>query len=178
MTGLFAISFLTLSRVFYQTRGMQIGMGLVAGSLRLVNPFGGCFICSALAIMAEGVLFELIWHRLSLDLKEVTKLVPMISLGITSSYVLYVGGYIITQILTPVVSSAGFYVENLVVFVPQILASGLLAALFGGIAVPAMLSIHALDLTIKERLYYPATLGISFLCWCVVILYSVSVIYG
>jgi predicted benzoate:H+ symporter BenE len=78
--------------------------------------------------MAEGMLFEVLWYRLSFDLKELNTRTLQSSMGIVTSYCVYVGGYIVTQILTPVFSSAGFYLENLVVFIPQILASGLLAA--------------------------------------------------
>ena len=70
MTAVFAVGFMTMSRMLYRQRGMQLGMGLVAGTLRLFNPFGGCFICSAIAIMAEGMIFELVWCRLSLDLRD------------------------------------------------------------------------------------------------------------
>ena len=61
MTGVFAIGLMMMSRMLYKQRGMQVGMGLVAGALRLFNPFGGCVICSAIAIASEGLLFELIW---------------------------------------------------------------------------------------------------------------------
>ena len=169
MTGIFAIGFMTMSRLIYRQRGMQLGMGLVAGGLRLANPFGGCFICSAVAIMAEGMIFELIWYKLSLDLKELNTRIMQGSMGIVSSYCVYVGGYVVTQILTPIVSSAGFYLENLIVFIPQILASGLLAAIIGGVVVPVTLSLGKLDLTIKDHLYYPATVGISAMCWLFVI---------
>ena len=169
MTGVFAIVFMTMSRMLFRTRGMQLGMGLVAGSLRLLNPFGGCFICSAMAIMAEGLIFEIIWYKMSLDLKELRLPKMSVSMGIATTYFVYVGGYIVTQILTPVFSSAGFYIENLLVFIPQILASGLLAAIIGGITVPAVLATKKLNLSIKERMYYPATISISVVCWFIVI---------
>jgi len=169
MTGVFAVGLMTMSRMLYRERGMQLGMGLVAGSLRLFNPFGGCFICSAIAIITEGLIFEIIWYKMSLDLKELKLPKLGISMGITSAYFTYVGGYIVTQILTPVLSSAGFYLENLLVFIPQILASGLLAAIIGGITVPAVLATKKLDIAIKDRLYYPATVGISVVCWFIVI---------
>ena len=178
MTGLFALMFMTMSRMLFRQRGMQLGMGLVAGTLRLLNPFGGCFICSAIAIMAEGLLFEIIWYNLSLDLKELRLPKLSVSMGITSAYLIYVGGYIVTQILTPVFSSAGFYIENLLVFIPQILASGLLAAIIGGITVPAVLAIKKLDLSIKDRLYYPTTIGISVMCWFIVIANTIIILYA
>ena len=170
MTGIFAIGLMTLSRTTFRQPGIQTGIGLVAGGLRLFNPFGGCFICSAIAIMAEGLLFDLIWTGFSLDLKKPQTLTIQASLGICSAYLVYVGGYIVTQILTPVFSSAGFYVENLIVFIPQILASGLLAALLGVITVPAVFTLKKFDIVIQNRLYYPITIGVSVLCWIIVIM--------
>ena len=41
--------------------------------LRLFNPFVGCHLCSAIAIMAEGAIFEIIWYKISFDLKELKK---------------------------------------------------------------------------------------------------------
>jgi hypothetical protein len=176
MTGVFAIGLMTLSRTTFRQPGMQTGIGLVAGALRLFNPFGGCFICSAIAIMAEGLLFDLIWTGFSLDKEKTHNLTIQASLGITSAYLVYVGGYIITQILTPVFSSAGFYLENLVVFIPQILASGLLAALLGVLSVPAMFRLTTLDITIKDRLYYPVTIGVSAFCWFFVIINTIIIL--
>lgn len=170
MTGIFAIGLMTLSRTTFRQPGMQTGIGLVAGALRLFNPFGGCFICSAIAIMAEGFFFDLIWTSFSLDLKKPQTLTIQTSLGIISAYIVYVGGYIITQILTPLFSSAGFYLENLLVFIPQIFTSGLLAALIGAITVPAIFTLKKLDLSIRDRIYYPITMGISAICWIIVIL--------
>lgn len=169
MTGVFAVGLMTLSRTTFARPGMQTGIGLIAGGLRLFNPFGGCFICSAIAIMAEGLLFDLIWTGFSLDKKTTQTLTNQVSLGITSAYLVYVGGYIITQILTPVFSSAGFYLENLLVFIPQMLASGLLAALLGVITIPAVFASKKLHLTIQDRLYYPISIGISAFCWVFVI---------
>jgi hypothetical protein len=177
MTGVFAVGLMTLSRTTFGRPGMQTGIGLVAGGLRLFNPFGGCFICSAIAIMAEGLLFDLIWTGFSLDKKTTQTLTNQVSLGITSAYLVYVGGYIITQVLTPVFSSAGFYLENLLVFIPQILASGLLAALLGVITVPAVFASKKLQLTIQDRLYYPISIGISMFCWVFVIVNTLFIIW-
>ncbi len=169
MTGFFAMIFLTMSRLFYKQRGMQIGMGLVAGSLRFFNPLGGCQVCSAIAIAAEGLLFELIFNYLSeLDLNKMKTLTTKASLGIFTSYSVYVGGYIITQILTPL-SFGSFYVENLISFLPVILASGLLAALIGGITIPATMELGKIDFKLADRFYYPTTLGVSAICWIVVL---------
>jgi hypothetical protein len=177
MTGIFALGLMTLSRLTFRQPGMQTGMGLVAGALRVFNPFGGCFLCSAIAIMAEGLLFDLIWTGFSLDQKTTRTIIDQASIGITASYIVYVGGYIVTQILTPVFSSAGFYLQNLVAFIPQILASGLLAALLGVITVPAVFMVKKIDVSVKDRLYYPITLGVSALCWIVVIVNSIIILW-
>jgi hypothetical protein len=177
MTGIFAIGLMTISRVSFRQPGMQTGIGLVAGALRLFNPFGGCFICSAIAIMTEGLLFDLIWTGFSLDLKKPQTLTIQTSLGICSAYMVYIGGYIVTQILTPVFSSAGFYIENLIVFIPQILASGLLAALIGVVIVPTVFTLKKLDITVKDRVYYPVTMGVSALCWIIVITNTILIVW-
>ena len=177
MTGIFAVGLMTLSRTTYRYPGMQTGIGLVAGGLRFFNPFGGCFICSAIAIMAEGLLFDLIWTGFSLDAKTTHSLTIQASLGITASYLIYVGGYIITQILTPVFSSAGFYIENLLVFLPQILSSGLLAALLGVATVPVVFHLKKLNIVFQDRLYYPITMSVSAFCWVFVILNTIIILW-
>lgn len=177
MTGIFAIGLMTLSRTTFSYPGMQTGIGLVAGGLRFFNPFGGCFICSAIAIMAEGVLFDLIWTGFSLDKKKTLSLTMQVSLGITAAYLVYVGGYIITQILTPVFSSAGFYVENLLVYIPQILSSGLLAALLGVATVPAVFALKKFNIALQDRLYYPITISVSAFCWVFVITNTLFILW-
>ncbi len=177
MTGVFAIGLMTFSRVTFRQPGMQTGIGLVAGALRFFNPFGGCFICSAIAIMAEGLLFDLIWTGFSLDHNKTHTLTTQVSLGITSAYLVYVGGYIVTQILTPVFSSAGFYLENLIVFIPQILASGLLAALLGVLTVPTVIVLKKTQFILQDRLYYPVTIGVSAFCWIFVIVNTILLVW-
>jgi len=169
MTGLFAMIFLTMSRLFYKHRGMQVGMGLVAGSLRFFNPFGGCQVCSAIAIAAEGMIFELIFNYLAeIDLNQIKSITTKASLGIFTAYGVYVSGYIITQILTPL-SFGSFYVENLISFLPSILASGLIVGLIGGITIPATIELGKIDFKLADKLYYPTTLGLSAICWIVVL---------
>ena len=177
MTGVFAIGLMTMSRIVFRQPGMQAGMGLVAGGLRLFNPFGGCFLCSAIAIMAEGVLFDVIWTGFALDMKKTQTLTIQTSLGITATYIVYVGGYMVTQILTPVFSTAGFHLEDLLGFIPNILASGLLAALIGAVTVPVLFNLNTLDIRLKDRLYYPVTLGVSVFCWLAVIVNMVIIVW-
>jgi len=170
MTSVFAIGLMMVSRMLYKKRGMQLGMGIVAGTLRMFNPFGGCVICSAIAIAAEGIIFELIWYYMSLDLRELKTYIMKISMGLISAYFCYVGGYVTTQILTPLVASANFYVWNLIVFIPQILSRGLLAALIGGVTVPLVLIIKDFNInSIKDKLYYSTASAVSILCWIFII---------
>lgn len=169
MTGVFVIIFLVLSRIAYHQPGMQLGMGLVAGTLRIFNPFAGCHLCSALAIMAEGAIFEIIWYSFSFDFDNMRNITNQVSMGVITAYLVYVGGYITTQILTPIVSGVGFYVENLIVFLPRILASGLLPGLIGAFVFPGVLQLSKLDLKIKDVVYYPTTFGVSAFCWIAVL---------
>jgi len=168
MTGIFAMMFLVFSRLLYRQPGMQLGMGLVAGGLRWFNPFVGCHICSAFAIVGEALIFELIWYKVK-DMELLKTMTLQSSMGVISSYGVYVGGYIITQILTPL-SVGRFSFSNLLVLIPQIFASGLLAALLGACIVPLAVATASLNISVHDRLYYPATIGISALCWCIVII--------
>lgn len=172
MTGVFALSILVYTRLKFQQKGMQLGIALTAGTLRLLNPFGGCFICSAIAIMAEGLIFELIWNKLAFDIKKIPH---QASLGITTAYLMFIGGFITTQILTPLISLAGFHLENLLAFLPQIIARGLPAALLGVAITPATIFLSQYKLPLKDKLYYPAAISISIICWLTVILYTSSI---
>jgi hypothetical protein len=126
--------------------------------------------------MAEGILFELIWTHFSLDTKTLKPLPNSISAGIITSYLLYTGGFIITQILTPVFSTAGFYAQNLLAYIPQILAGGLLAALIGAAILPITLKIPELNLRLTDRHYIPTTMTISLICWLIVIANTIFLI--
>ncbi len=168
MAGFFGLMFLVITRITFRKPGMQLGMGLVAGSLCFFNPFLKCNLCSAIAIGAEGLIFELIWYKITFDLKELKPMTMQVSFGIISAYLIYIGGYITTQILTKL--STGFYLSDLVIILPKILASGLIAALIGGLVLPVTLQLKKLDLTIKDIIYYPTTIGISIICWISVIM--------
>ncbi len=170
MTGVFAFGLMLSSRMLYRMRGMQFGMGVVAGAMRLLNPFGGCHLCSGIAIIAEGALFELLWVAFSSALDESPSVVMRASAGVIVSYALYVAAYFTTQFLTPLLSSAGFYLQNLLGIIPQILAGGLVAALLGGVVAPLVFLLRAADFSfLKTRWYFPVTVGISAGCWAVVI---------
>jgi len=168
MTAGFAVPLLLIARRMYAKPGVSSGIGLVAGSLAFFNPWIGCSICSAIAIAAEGLIFEILW--LKIDTQEIpqTNLIQRASLGIVSAYAIYIGGYTITQILTPVVFGS-FYLENLAYLLPQILARGLPAALLGGVTVLTILSIKPLHIRLPDKQYYPLTAGVSAICWIAVI---------
>jgi len=169
MTGLFAMIFLTLSRLLYKQKGMQISMGLVAGALRFFNPFGGCQVCSAIAIIAEGFIFETIWNLLTAyDLKNLQTLTNRVAIGVFTSYSVYVLGYLVTQILTPI-SYGLFNISDIIIMMPQYLARGLPAGLIGAFSIPIAISISNLDLKIKDRIYYPTTAIVTAFCWVFVI---------
>lgn len=169
MSGIFALTILVLSRMIFRQTGMQLGIGFIAGALRMFNPFIGCHLCSAIAIVAEGALFELIWYKLSFDSEYLEKPYMQASMGIITAYVLFVGGHIVTQILTPIVAGATFYVQNLIVFMPRIIAGGLLPAITGGVVLPIITLSKNLDITLKDKVYYPTTLGISLICWLLIL---------
>jgi len=177
MTGFFAIGLMMISRLLFRQRGMQLGMGMIAGLLRLFNPFGGCVICSAIAIATEALIFEVIFYNLSFDLKELKNLTMKTSIGVISSYCCYVGGYIVTQILTPMVSTAGFNVLNFIQFIPQILSRGLPAALIGALIIPSIFLLKNIDIySIKDRIYYPTASAVSVFCWLFVIINSLILV--
>jgi hypothetical protein len=169
MTAIVGIGLLTLSKTIFPQRGTQLGMGLIAGTLRLIYPFGGCYVCSGIAIMAEGALFELLWTWIDTDLRQIKTLSMQACLGIITGYIVYVGGYTVTQILTPLLSTAGFDAANLIAFTPQILASGLLPAIITAITVPTVITLRKLHLTIEDPLYYPLTAATAAASWCLVI---------
>jgi hypothetical protein len=170
MTGVFAISFLVISRLYFRKPGMQLGMGLVAGALRYFNPFFvACPICPVFAIIAEGAIFEVIWRFVQNDYNIFKSRTMQVSLGIFSVYCMYVGGTIITQILTPLATGVGFYIENIIIFIPSILSNGIIPALIGAVVLPISISSQKLDIKIKDHFYYPTTIGLSIICWIIVI---------
>jgi len=171
MTGVFAISILLLSRLVYRQPGMQIGMSLTAGMLRLFNPFVGCHLCSAIAIMAEGLIFELLWNTFTMDEVYSYKLASRVSFGIISAYLLYTMGYIVTQVLTPIIATSSFSAMNLVATLPKILSQGLPVAFLGGLMTPISLWVAKPHrFTLPDKLYYPVTIGVTMFCWLTVIL--------
>jgi hypothetical protein len=170
MTGIFALSFLLLTRIIYKQPGMQLGMGLVAGTLKLFNPLvTGCHLCSGIAIISEGLIFESIWIFVSNDLNQLKSFNNQISLGIITASLMFIVGNIITQILTPIVQGFNFYIDDLIIFLPRILASSILPAIIGAVISPLLSLSTKIEFKFKDAIYYPSTFGIFFLCWLIVI---------
>ena len=169
LTGVFALGLMLLSRMVFKTRGMQLAMGLVAGFLRIFNPITASHICSAIAIMAEGLVFELLYPLLTPDEDEAFPLVVQVSSGVVLSYGVYVTGYIVSQILTAALSTAGFHLANLFPYLPVIFSSGLLAAVIGGMVAPLVIRLRNADVRkISDAVYYPVSLAVSAMCWVAV----------
>jgi len=175
MTGFVGFGLMAISRRSYGIRGMQLGMGMVAGMLKFIHPVGGCMLCSAIAIAFEGMIFEIIWYSPKLSMDKMNWLMKA-SMGIISGYVIYSTGYIITQILTPVVASAPLYLSDITAVMPVIFSSATIAGLAGGLTLPAVLSIpndFASRLAdAKKEIYYPVAYAASALCWIGIVMLS------
>ena len=170
LSGVFALGLMLLSRMMFTARGMQFGMALVAGLLRLFNPITASHICSAIAIMAEGLIFELLYPLLMPAADEKSTLVLRVSSGVILSYTIYVTGYIISQILTAALSTAGFHMADLLPYLPVIFGSGLLAAVIGGVVAPMVaLSRNVRVEKVENAVFYPISLIGSALCWLAVL---------
>lgn len=175
--GLFGLGIMAYSRRLFGVAWMGLGMAIVAGLLRFWAPVGTCVICSALAIMAEGVIFELIFNRpvfniTALGSPELKNVRTLAFLGIISGYMIYVTGYMFTQIMTPILTTGIFNASNFVAALPLIFGRGFFAAVFGGIALPLAVLSPQLNIDvnkIKKEHYYAAMTGISVFCWVFVI---------
>ena len=93
-------------------------------------------------------------------------------LGIISAYIIFVTGYIFTQITTPIISAGTFHISDLIETMPLILGRGFFAAVAGGACLPAVLLTKHLSIDvskIERKLYYPTLTAISAYCWILVI---------
>jgi len=170
--GFIGLGLMMLTRRLYNVVWMQLGMAIVAGALRFWAPVGTCVVCSALAIMAEGFVFELIFNRPVFNVHgpgHMRRAKTLALLGIISGFVIFTVGYMFTQIMTPVLTGAIFSVDNFGHNLPVMVGSGFFAAVFGGVALPlTVLSMRPLHFAIKKRRYYAAATGVSTFCWALV----------
>ncbi|MBA3045483.1 MAG: hypothetical protein KKH41_05950 [Candidatus Thermoplasmatota archaeon] len=175
--GFVGLGLMVLTRRLYNIRWMQLGMAIVAGMLRFWAPVGTCVICSALAIMAEGLIFEIIFNRPMFDLNRSSFMKSgktLALVGIIAGFTIYVTGYMFTQIFTPILTTGTFSISNFVNALPIIFGTGFFAAVFGGISLP--LAVLAKQLyfnvsTVKREHYYAAAAGITTFCWALVFVF-------
>ncbi|MGQ9582490.1 MAG: hypothetical protein ACUVV6_03135 [Thermoplasmatota archaeon] len=172
--GFFGLGLMALSRRIYGVAWMQLGMAAVAGLIRFWAPVGSCVICSALAIVAEGLVFELIFNRPALSLTRASTS-PLLRpgwlalTGVVAGYVIYVTGYMFTQFFTPIIAPPHVFTpSNFVAALPLIFGRGLFAAILGGASLPLAVSVRQLHIdvsAVRKRVYYPVTVSASALCW-------------
>jgi len=172
LTGIVALGLMAATRLVYNQRGMQLGMGLVAAALRAVNPLGGCVVCSVIAIAVEGAVFELVWFAFSSDIEKAESMSIMVSAGIITAYACYTLAYVMSQIVTPLFfSAANLQFGNLGVFIPTILSKGVVAGLIGGVVFPAVVLVKQLEISsIRNRWYYSLGSITAAACWIIVII--------
>lgn len=174
--GFFGLGIMAFTRRLYGGFGMQLGIAIVAGLLRFWAPVGSCVICSALAIMAEGFIFELIFNRPVFDIvrtdsADLRNFRSLAMLGVIAGFVIYVTGYMFTQIFTPIITTGIFNVSNFTAVLPLIIGRGFFAAVFGGIALPVAVLAPYINInldTINLKQYYTGTMAVSALCWVLV----------
>jgi len=173
LTGFVGLGLMVLSRMLYEQRGMQLGMGLLAGALKFLHPIGGCMICSALAIAVEGALFEVLWASPRLRISRLDA-GTAVGMGVISGFVLYSLGYVATQILTPLVTAAPLSLDTLPGLLPAIFSSATLAGLAGGVTL-AMVRMVPSDVAsriahLKKEVYFPTASAVAVLSWMGILL--------
>ncbi|MFH0815593.1 MAG: hypothetical protein V1934_02080 [Methanobacteriota archaeon] len=180
--GLFGFGIMAYTRRIYGVMWMQLGMGVVAGFLRFWAPIGTCVVCSALAIVAESLVFELIFNRPALSIrgfaaegaegKSRAAAITLVPLGFIAAYAIYVTGYVFTQVMTPVITGSGFVMSDFASVLPLIIGRGLFAALCGAVALPFAVLVRQLDIEVTKvavAKYYAGALVGSVMCWGIVL---------
>ncbi len=165
VTAAFAIFLMSITRLKYGQPGIQLGMALVAGLLRHFNPVGTCLICSSIAIIIEGLAFEIIWV---FPWKKYNTLPMKVGMGVISFYSIYAFGYLVTQVLTPLFT-ATFFLNDLIVVLPKIFSQAALAGLIGSVSLPLAFWVDSLSISINDKFYYPATISLICICWVAII---------
>lgn len=159
-----AVLLMAATRRIYAQPGMQLGMALIAALLRHFNPIGGaCLICASIAILVQGLAFELIW---AIPWHKYESMTMKVSMGIISFYTIAWVSYLATQIFTPLFT-ATLHLSDLAGVMPKIFAHAFIAGLAGAVALPAALA--DITVSLKDRIYYPAAAAVSVVCWVAVI---------
>ncbi len=177
LAGLFGLGFMAYARRLTGMKWVALGVAVVAGLLRYAAPVGSCVLCSAIAIMAEGVVFELIINRpvFRFGTDRMGDPRTLAYLGVIMGYTIFVTGYIITQILTPILGASTLNMMDVVGILPLILGRGFFAALLGGVSLPLVTLAPQLNIDlsrVRKEIYYPITVTIAALCWLVSIALS------
>ena len=165
VTTAFVVFLMSVTRLKYGQPGMQLGMALVAGILRHFSPVGTCLICSSIAIIIEGLAFEIIWV---FPWKKYDTLSMKVGMGVISFYSIYAFGYLITQILTPLFT-ATFFLNDLVGVLPKIFSQAVIAGLIGSIFLPLAFRVESFSISFNDKFYYPVTLSLICVCWIAII---------
>lgn len=176
MAGLFGIGFMVLARKMFDRVGVSLGVAMVAGILRFLAPVGTCILCAAIAIMVEGLIFEVIINR-----KVILESVrgtgrdyrTLVFSGIIIGFTMFSVGYILTQFLTPLFKEGTIIAfSDLWGILPLIFGRAFFAAFLGGIVLPAatLVDLIHIDLSeIKRGAYYTASGLVSAACWIMVV---------
>jgi hypothetical protein len=165
-----ALFMMVSSRKLYHQRGMQMGMALVAGTLRIFNPFGSCLFCSAVAIIAEGAVFEALLLMPYLNAFGTEDITSRLSAGVVLGFATYFVGYVVIQVITPLLTSASFYLNDLLVLLPRIVSQSTIAGFLTAVTLPLATYIGQLKLNlVKRELYYPTASIVSIACWLIVL---------
>ena len=129
-------------------------------------------ICSALAIVAEGMVFELIFNRPAFNINKsdghMRNIRTLAFLGVIAGFTIYTTGYMFTQIFTPILTTGAFSTSNFAAALPLIFGRGFFAAVLGGVTLPLAILAKQLYIDvsgIKREHYYGAVAGISTFCW-------------
>jgi hypothetical protein len=176
MAGLFGIGFMVLARKMFDRMGVSLGVALVAGVLRFLAPVGTCILCAAIAIMVEGLIFEVIINR-KVIMENIRgsgrEYRTLVFAGVVTGFTMFSIGYILTQFLTPL-----FKEGTLIAFsdiwgiLPLIFGRAFYAALLGGITLPAVMLVDLVHIdvnNIRKGAYYAASGLVSAACWVMVI---------
>ncbi len=175
--GFVGLGLMSFSRRMFQVRWMQLGMAVVAGILRFWAPVGTCVICSALAIVAEGLVFELIFNRPTFNIAnrgwttQRSSIMTLGFLGVVAGFTIYFTGYVFTQIMTPVITTGIFTPANFIAVLPLIYGKSFFAAALGALALPiaVLAKVPSINLqNIPNKHYYGTASSISVMCWVVV----------
>ncbi|MGA1819910.1 MAG: hypothetical protein ACMUHU_02755 [Thermoplasmatota archaeon] len=176
MAGLFGIGFMVIARKLFDRVGVSLGVAIVAGTLRFFAPIGSCVLCAAIAMMVEGLIFELIVNR-KMVLGSIRGIErdyrTLVFAGVVTGFTMFSIGYILTQVLTPL------FVEGILIspsdvwgILPLIFGRAFYAAFLGGIAMPAAATVDRLHIDVnkwRKGIYYPASGAISLFCWVMVL---------